>query len=159
MARAPEMHPPLERLVAAPVAPTRQAIDDAAEIWGAGWDGEAGSLELPLMAGLFHGHLSGTIQLEEVSAGETRLRLETRERIYRLRGNVAVVLLLSLVGAVFAIAWPFVPALLPLAPIGVILALAGWFLVLSRLVTNSPEDFLDLAAQLAIRPDEEEARE
>jgi hypothetical protein len=159
MARAPETHPPLERLVAAPVHPTRQGIDAAAEIWGAGWDGEAGTLELPLMAGMFHGHLSGTITLEEISAGETRLHLETRERIYRLRVNVAVVLLMSLLGAVLALVWPFVPALLPLAPIGVILALSGWFLVLSRLVTNSPEDFLDLAAQLAIRPDEEVARE
>ena len=45
--------------------------------------------------------------------------------------------------------WPFFPGLLPLAPLGAIVALSGWFLVVSRLTTSTPDDFLRLVADVA----------
>ena len=57
-----------------------------------------------------------------------------------------MVLLLSLAGAVVAVLWPFFPRLLAVAPLGVALAVGGWLLVVSRLTTSGPEEFL---AQLA----------
>ncbi len=38
--------------------------------------------------------------------------------------------------------------LLQVGPLAVVLALAAWFLVVSRLRTSGPNDFLELAAQI-----------
>jgi hypothetical protein len=48
----------------------------------------------------------------------------------------------AIAGAVLTMLWPFFPQLLPLAPFGAILALGGWFLVLSRLRNSGPDEFL-----------------
>ena len=39
-------------------------------------------------------------------------------------------------------AWPLFPQLLPVAPLGAVLAVGGWFLVLPRLRGHGPEEFL-----------------
>ena len=123
----------------------RQALASVAEQWGAEWDPEAGTLMLPLAAGLRLGLASGRVVLEPHGTG-SRLRLSIVERAYRVRWNAVVVLLLAAVGGILCGLWPFVPGLLPLVPFGAVLALVGWFLVVSRLVTNSPEEFLDAVA-------------
>ena len=42
--------------------------------------------------------------------------------------------------------WPFFPRLLQLAPFGAVIALGGWFLVISRLRTSGPDEFLAMRA-------------
>ena len=42
--------------------------------------------------------------------------------------------------------WPFYPQLIAVAPFGALLALGGWFLVVSRLRTSGPDEFLDAVA-------------
>lgn len=121
---------------------------EAVERWGAEWDAAAGSLDLPLAAGLRSGVARGWLSIEPRTGG-TRLRLSIAERVYWLRWNAVVVLLLAAAGGVLCGLWPFFPGLLPLAPFGAILALLGWFLVVSRLATNSPEDFLETVAEIS----------
>jgi len=113
---------------------------------------------LPVSAGLHRGRVSGRLRLEPAPSG-CRLVLTVEERAWRLRGNAVALLVLAGAGGLVTVLWPFFPRLLGLAPIGAILALSAWFLVLSRLTTSTPEDFLALAAELATHPPEEgEAR-
>ena len=52
------------------------------------------------------------------------------------------ILLVAILGALVTVLWPFFPQLLPVSPFGALLALGGWFLVLSRLRTSGPDEFL-----------------
>lgn len=126
-------------------------VDAAAAAWGAAWDRHAGRIELPVSAGLHQGRVAGRLQLERADSG-CRLVLTVELRSWRLRGNAVALLVLAAAGGLTTVVWPFFPQLLGLAPIGAILALSAWFLVLSRLTTNSPQDFLSLAAALAAEP-------
>jgi len=49
-------------------------------------------------------------------------------------------------GELLTLAWPFFPSLMTVAPFGAILALGGWFMVVSRLRTSGPDEFLDAVA-------------
>ncbi len=125
------------------------AVAEAAEAWGADWTrrGDAGELVLPVLSGLRRGWLRGTLSI--LAGGPTsRILLEVGERHDRLHVPAVVVLVLSLAGAVLTVVWPFVPALLPVAPLGALLALGGWFLVVSRLRSSGPEEFLATVASL-----------
>jgi hypothetical protein len=42
--------------------------------------------------------------------------------------------------------WPFFPELMPLLPVAVVLALVAWLLVVARLRSSDPGDFLKLVA-------------
>ena len=53
------------------------------------------------------------------------------------------VLLLATAGGVLTVLWPFFPNLLAVAPFGAVIALGGWFLVITRLRTSGPDDFLE----------------
>ncbi len=129
----------------------RAAVATVAEHWGAEWDPETGALALPLAAGLRLGLASGSLTVEPRGMS-SRLHLSITERAYRVRWNAVVVLLLAAAGGVLCGLWPFVPGLLPLVPFGAVLALLGWFLVVSRLVTNSPEELLDAVAAHCEQP-------
>lgn len=129
-----------------------EAVERAAEDWGAGWEeGVAGGrLELPVTAGLRHGRLSGRIDVsgEADASGEGRSRvvlLPERSR-YRLWIPAVAVLLIAVAGGAVTVLWPFYPELLPLAPFGAILALSAWFLIVTRLQNRGAEEFLDLVA-------------
>lgn len=128
-------------------AGARELVREAVEGWGGSWDEDSGALELPLAAGLRTGWARGTLTLEE-GASTARVVLAIDECKYRLRTNAVVVLATSALGALLTVAWPLVPGLLPLAPFGAVMALMGWFLVISRLVTNRPEDLLETVGEL-----------
>jgi hypothetical protein len=53
-----------------------------------------------------------------------------------------MILLLASAGGLLCLIWPFFPRLLQIAPFGAILALGGWFLVIARLRTSGPDEFL-----------------
>lgn len=129
-------------------------IEAAAEAWGADWQRADGRIALPVSAGLHRGSVVGRLSIEPAAAG-CRLVLAVEERRWHLRGNAVALLLLAAAGGLAVILWPFFPSLLPLVPVGLLLSVSAWFLIVSRLTTASPQDFLSLAAELAASPPEE----
>jgi hypothetical protein len=136
-----------------------RAVERAAEDWGAGWQAgiAGGRLELPVSAGLRHGRMSARVDLEGLegsSAGgssgdegpRTRVVLRPERAEYHLWTPAVVILVVAVAGALLTVIWPFFPKLLPLAPIGAILGLSAWFLIVTRLQNRGPEEFLALVA-------------
>jgi hypothetical protein len=139
-----ELQVPLE------AAKATAAISRAAEEWGAAWQSEAegGKLVLPVVQGLKRGALKARISLTEEDGG-VRLHLHEEESRLQLNRPAFVILIFGAAGGVVAMLWPFFENLLPLAPAGVVLALAAWLLVTSRLRSSGPQDFLDLVERMA----------
>jgi hypothetical protein len=129
----------------------------AAEAWGAELeDGGArakggGRVRLPVTAGIRQGWISGVLRLEPAAPPRsgTRLTFQAEESVYHVQPAPVFVLVLAALGALLTVVWPFVPRLLPVAPLGALLALGGWLLVVSRLRTSGPEEFLQTIAALA----------
>jgi len=119
------------------------AAGRAAEAWGAEIRRESGRvrLALPVVAGLRRGMVSGPLTAEPTREG-SRLVFRQEDSFYRVQPASVVILLLAVVGAVLTCLWPFFPRLISVAPFGIILALCGWFLVISRLRSSGPDDFL-----------------
>jgi hypothetical protein len=109
-------------------------------------------LLLPVVAGLRRGLLVGPVTVEESGAG-SRLTFRPERQDYFVETPVVAMLLVAAAGGVLGVAWPLIPRLLPVAPLGVVLALAGWFLVASRQRGRGPRDFLEaVAAHAAAEP-------
>jgi uncharacterized membrane protein HdeD (DUF308 family) len=90
--------------------------------------------------------------VEPGPGGGCRLRFTPEESDYYVHTPAVTVLLISALGGLLALAWPLYPRLLPVAPFGAVLALCGWFLVVSRLRNSGPEEFLGAVAALAAEP-------
>ena len=123
-----------------------RAVSAAAEEWGAeleprGGD-RGGDLRLPVVAGLRRGLLSGPVAVEGLGQG-SRVVFRPAAAEYHVQGAAVVVLLMAGAGALLTVVWPLFPRLLPVAPFGAVLALAGWFLVISRLRSRGPAEFLE----------------
>lgn len=123
------------------------AVERTAEEWGAEFqrDGDGGRLHLPVLAGLRKGLVSGPIEVRPEAAG-SRVVFRPDTSIYYVQTQAVMVLLFSIAGALLTVAWPFFPELLTVAPFGAVIAIGGWFLVLSRLRTSGPDDFLGAVA-------------
>jgi|HubBroStandDraft_3_1064219.scaffolds.fasta_scaffold24125_2 hypothetical protein len=137
----------------------RQALavaQRAAREWGgelepAAGAGGGGRLWLPVVAGLRRGTVAGRLEVEEAPGGGSLLRFTPEQSDYHLHAPAVAVLLLAALGGLLTIAWPLYPRLLPVAPLGAVLALGGWFLVVSKLRNSGPEEFLGTVANLAAR--------
>jgi len=125
-------------------------VERAAEEWGAEHQLEAGRARvvLPVRAGLRQGVVEAEISAEPLEAG-TRLTLHEIATHWQIQTSAVVVLLVSAAGGIVAALWPFFPGLIPMAPFGAVLALSGWFLVISRLRTSRSADFLRTIELLA----------
>ena len=129
------------------------AVERAAEQWGAGFErdgisggeGGGGRLLLPVAAGMRRGAVAGPLTVEP-TAGGSRLVFRVEQTDYHVHTPAVAVLLFALAGGLVATLWPLIPSLLPAAPLGAVLALGAWFLVISRLQTNGPGDFLETVA-------------
>ena len=119
------------------------ALHRAAEDWGAEVRREQGAswLYLPVVHGLKRGLVSGPVRVEATEEG-ARVAFDSRESQLYVQAAPVFILLAAIAGAMVTVLWPFFPRLLPLAPFGAILALGGWFLVLNRLRTSGPDEFL-----------------
>lgn len=126
------------------------AVSDAAQMWGADWQpaDHEGRLRLPVVQGLRHGIVQGTLRVEAVGAG-TLLRYELEDTSYTLNRSALAILVLGGLGGLTIVFWPLSPTILQLAPIGAVLALVAWLMVVSRLRNSEPADFFDLVANLA----------
>jgi hypothetical protein len=129
----------------APAAALR-ALGTAAEEWGADFapavaGGSDGELRLPVVAGLRRGLLSGPVAVTPAGRG-SRLVFRPVAQDYYLETSAIALLSVAAAGALLTVAWPLFPQLLPVAPLGAVLAVGGWFLVLPRLRGHGPEEFL-----------------
>jgi hypothetical protein len=124
-----------------------RAVAAAAGDWGAELaPGNAGGhalhtvrLSLPVVAGLRRGVLSGPLAIEAAGGG-SRVVFRPETQDYYLETSAIGVLVMAGAGALLTVAWPLFPR--PVAPFGAVLALCGWFLVLTRLRAKGPAEFL-----------------
>jgi hypothetical protein len=134
-----------EHAIDLPVRPDAafSALRRAAEDWGAELSREDGGsrLHLPVVHGLKRGLVSGPVRIEATAEG-SRLSFQPAESLLHVPAAPVFILVMAIVGAVLTMLWPFFPSLLPISPFGAILALGGWFLVLSKLRTSGPDEFL-----------------
>jgi uncharacterized membrane protein YgdD (TMEM256/DUF423 family) len=123
----------------------------AAEAWGAEIEGneEGGRIQMPVVAGLRRGFVAARLDLQPRIEGSHLTWIEEGSE-YRLQLAPIVVLLISGIGGVLTVLWPFYPGLLDVAPFGAVLALGGWFLVLSRLRNSGPAEFLKAVEKEAV---------
>jgi len=123
------------------------AVARAAEAWGADLERQemGGRLHLPFVTGLRRGLVSGALSVEAIPEG-SRVVFRAEESRHYIHTSSVAVLLLAGVGGLLTVLWPFYPKLLPVAPFGAIFALGGWFLVISRLRTSGPDEFLAAVA-------------
>ena len=121
------------------------ALARASEMWGATWtrEGDGGRLDLPVIAGLKLGLMSGPVRVDAGREG-SRISFQVEESRYRLQRPAIAILVLGGLGGIAATLWPFFPALLAVAPLAVVVAIGAWILVASRLRTSTPNDFLEL---------------
>jgi len=129
----------------------RTALGTAAEWWGAELEAEGDGyrLQLPVVAGLRRGLVGGTVAIAPESDG-SRLVFHVESETYRVHLAPVAVLVAAALGSLVVLAWPFFPSLLGLAPFAALLALGGWFLVVSKLRASGPQEFLEsVAAELA----------
>jgi hypothetical protein len=133
--------------VAGPPEAALEAVGRAAEAWGAELErqGSGGLLHLPVVSGLRRGVVSGPVAVDGAPGG-ARVTFRPEESIQTIQTAPVMVLVLALGGAALTVLWPFFPNLLPLSPFGALLALGGWFLVLSRLRSSGPREFLAAVA-------------
>lgn len=127
------------------------AVRGTAEMWGAefqprGYTG--GELRMPVVAGMRRGLVTGAVEIRAEAEG-SRVVFLPETSIYYVQTASVMVLLLAVAGALLTLLWPFYPKLLAVAPFGAILALGGWFLVVSRLRTSGPDEFLAAVAVAA----------
>ena len=123
------------------------ALRRTAEVWGAELqeEGDGWRLHLPVLAGLRRGLMSGPVEIRP-AAGGSRLTFRPETSVYYVQTQPVVVLLLAVAGGLLTVLWPFFPKLLEIAPFGAVVALGGWFLVISRLRTSGPDELLEAVA-------------
>jgi hypothetical protein len=141
--------PVAEHAVDLGVSPERAlaAVCRTAEDWGAEFtpSGSGGQLHLPVLAGLRRGLVTGAVEVRSAIGG-SRVVFQPEQSIYYVQTPAVLVLLIAVSGALLTLLWPFYPRLIAVAPFGAVLALGGWFLVVSRLRTSGPEEFLAAVA-------------
>ncbi|MGE5233130.1 MAG: hypothetical protein ACM3OB_03390 [Acidobacteriota bacterium] len=132
------------------------ALGETAEAWGGEWkrQGDGGDLVLPVLAGLRRGYLLAKVAVEEKQGDRTgaHLDLTVEKAELHVHRQAVAILLIAALASVATVLWPFFPALLALAAPATVIALGAWFLIVSRLKTSGPEDFLKaVAAEAADR--------
>lgn len=124
-----------------------ESLAAAADLWGASWQPESagGTLRLPVVRGLWRGVEQCHVAVEPTRSGST-VELTVEERWLQVNRSAVVVLLFGGAGGLTVALWPFFPELMPLLPVAVVLALVAWLLVVARLRSSDPGDFLKLVA-------------
>lgn len=128
-------------------AEIRGVLRRVAEEWGTEVPpGSGGRMEfvLPLAAGIRIG--TADLRVRVPSAGG-RVEWEVLSSEFRTHRSAVVVLSLGAIGGLALVAWPFFPRLQPLAPLGVVLAIAAWLLVSARVKYRGLSQFWDEVAE------------
>jgi hypothetical protein len=137
-------------LFAGPVNTALSAAAAEAVEWGGELtvSGSQGHLYLPVLAGIRRGVVAGTLTATPADGG-TLLHFAQEERTDWLHTPAVAILVMAALGGVLVILWPLFPRLLPVAPLGAVLAIAGWMLVVSRLQSSGPAEYLGSVAARA----------
>lgn len=135
-----------------------ELLSREATSWGARWqrDGLGGRLTLPVLAGLRRGWVEGEVTVEPAGGG-SRLVFRIDRSDYRLQTLSVAVLVVAAAGALVFVFAPFVPALRPAVPLGILLSVAAWLFIVAGLRNSGPEEFLETLALEAGEPPEAEA--
>ncbi|HSM14695.1 MAG TPA: hypothetical protein VLA66_11570 [Thermoanaerobaculia bacterium] len=133
-----------EREIGQGAAATRATVGRLAAEWGAEWTpaGDGGRLALPVVFGLRRGVAVGRLEVAPLGVDRCRVAWELEESHLEVHRGSVVVLSLAAVPLVAVLGWPLWPPLLALAPLAAVLGLLAWWLVVSRLRSSGPEDFL-----------------
>lgn len=129
--------------VGAPVAACLERLEALAEIWGGRFEAggaRRGRLTLPVRAGVRHGVVEGSVSLDGTQDA-SNIRFDVERRFFRVQYTAFVFLLLGALGGLLTLLVPWMPHLLPLLPIGVILAVGAWLFIVARLTNSGPEEF------------------
>ena len=126
-----------------------ESVAAAADLWGATWQPESlgGKLRLPVVRGLWRGVERCHVAISARGSGTT-LELTVEEARLQVNRSAVMVLLFGGAGGLIVALWPFFPGLMPLLPVAVVLALAAWLLVVARLRSSHPVDFLKVVAEI-----------
>lgn len=126
-----------------------ESLADAADLWGANWQSNSsgGTLQLPVVRGLWRGVEQCRVTVVPTSSGSI-VELTVEEGWQQVNRPAMVVLLFGGAGGLIVALWPFFPGLIPLLPVSVVLALVAWLLVVARLRSSHPTDFLKLVAEI-----------
>jgi hypothetical protein len=138
-----------ERELDLAVAPLAERLAELADAWAGEWTPEksGGRLALPVVFGLRRGELAGRVELTALGAERSRLVWTIdRSELAVDRASVAI-LVLALVPTLGSLLWPFFPALFALVPYAAVFGLLAWWLVVSRLRSQGPEEFLAALAK------------
>lgn len=150
---------PREIAVEVPVEAACAAVAEIAEAWDATWSPgfDGGRIEMPAVFGLRRGVVEGVIEITRLSDERSRIVFTTvTSRLAVERASVAV-LSIAAVPLVVTIAWPFWPALFPLVPFAAVTGLVAWWLVVSRLRSRGPEEFLAALSKRLEEPSDGES--
>ena len=130
-----------------------RSVGTAADLWGASWrpGSSSGTLLLPVVRGLRRGVERCHVSISPAGFG-SELELTVEERRLEVNRSAAVVLVFGGLGGLIVTLWPFFPGLMPLLPVAVVLPLAAWLLVVARLRSSYPEDFLKLVGEIDEAP-------
>jgi hypothetical protein len=129
------------------------AVERAAEEWGAEWAPvrDGGRLVLPVVFGLRRGVAVGRLDIVRLGS-RSRLTWELEESHLEVHRAAVAVLAFAAVPLLVTLAWPFHPPLLALLPFAAVLGFLAWWLVVSRLKSSGPEEFLATLAPPAGDP-------
>ena len=129
------------------------AVERAAEAWGAEWAPvrDGGRLVLPVVFGLRRGVAVGRLDIVRLGS-RSRLTWELEESHLEVHRAAVAVLAFAAVPLLVTLAWPFHPPLLALLPFAAVLGFLAWWLVVSRLKSSGPEEFLATIAPPAGDP-------
>jgi hypothetical protein len=129
--------------LAVPPEKALAAVGQTAEDWGAEFrrDGSGGQLHLPVVAGIRRGLVTGAVEVRRAEGG-SRVVFRPDNAVYYVQTPAVMILLVAVAGSLLTVLWPFFPQMMNVAPFGALLALGGWFLVVSRLRTSGPDEFL-----------------
>jgi len=131
------------------VAPLAERLAGLADDWAGEWTpGKSGGrLALPVVFGLRRGELAGNVELTALAAERSRLVWTIdRSELAVDRASVAI-LVLALLPTLGSLLWPFFPTLFALVPYAAVFGLLAWWLVVSRLRSQGPEEFLAALAK------------
>ncbi len=148
--------------VALSVEESLDAVERAAELWGADWHrhGTGGRLELPVHAGVRRGTITARLSTEPKAQGNgTALVVQVESSHYRLQTTAVSILAAGGLGALALTLWPLYPPILALAPVALILIVVAWLVIASRLQNSGVEEFLELVGSAAAEGADEGAEE
>jgi hypothetical protein len=130
-----------------------EVVARAADEWGAEWQPgrEGGRLVLPVVFGLRRGVAVGRLDIARLGAG-SRLTWELEESHLEVHRAAVAVLAFAALALLVAMAWPFHPPLVALLPFALVLGFLAWWLVVSRLRSSGPEEFLATLRAAAPEP-------